>query len=103
MFNIFSRNQPPPADGVISIHVPNTDELYLVKEGKTIVNLWKKPDTKSINVYISTQTFVNGTGMIGVVPSKYFRHFADILDGGVKIRGTIVRVIGNTCDIKIDE
>lgn len=103
MFNLFSRNQTPPSDGVITINVPNPGELYLVKECNTIVNFWKKPDMKSINVYISTQTFVNGTGLIGVVPSKYFKHFASMLDNGVKVRGKIMSIAGNTCDIKIDE
>ena len=103
ILNLFFKKQHPPVDGIIRVRVQDTEELRLVKEGKTLVNLWKKSDMNSINVYISTQTFVNGTGMIGNVPSKYYKYYAQVLDDGKKVRGTIVNIEGTRCDIKIKD
>ena len=64
-------------ENVVRINVKDPSELTLAKEG-TLVNLWKKGDMDFINVYISTQSFINDTGKIGEVPPQYFDYFEQL-------------------------
>lgn len=85
----------------IRIKVKDPNELLLVKEGKTLVNLWTKPGMNHIDVYISTQSFVNGTGKIGEVPRQYFKYFKELIEENGKVRGIITKVSDQSCEVEI--
>ena len=97
----FSKKQRIPGN-TIRINVKNPNELFLAKEGKTLVNLWKKPGMDYINVYISTQSFINGTGKIGEVPKQYYNYFAQRIEEYGKVRGTIIKISEHFCVIAIN-